>query len=232
VRAGDDRAFERLLLRHWHHVRYVIKGLKVPGEDHASEWVGVRWKHGTPITLLMRAGVRSDNASQLGLVAFWLGARDFRPDCGCGFRTFASKRVKSRVFNAVRDANREKQSPVSRAPRLEVARGEDGEGDHGPLSSILIAVEGPEGMLHAVDPSGEPWRVREIKEPEERTIRRETWQEILKAATPREREAIDARLNGERLNDAERQALRRLRKKLRHVLGPNGGYISKATNFQ
>jgi hypothetical protein len=226
VRAGDDRAFERLLLRHWYHVRYVIRGIEIPGEGYAPEWVGMRWKSGPPITLLMRAGVKPDNVSQLALEAFWTAALDFEPNRGCGFRTFASKRIRDRLFSHCRNANRKKHRIVTGAARLNEPIRDQGadEGERGPLSDILIAVEGPEGAWRAVD----PLRAREINEPEELAIRHETWQEILKLATPLEREVIDARLNGEPLDDAGRQALYRLRRKLRHVLVPNGGYIGKA----
>jgi DNA-directed RNA polymerase specialized sigma24 family protein len=162
------------------------------------------------------------------LVAFWQAAITFQPD-GSSFRTWACKRVKSRLFDDIRDANADKHQPLNSAKSTDapLLSESESEGEPKPLGDFIITIRGPDGVLRALNP-----RTNELpNEPEEMVIADETHREILDVATPREREAVGARRNGEPLDDAARQALHRLHAKLlndhRHVSGLNGGYTDK-----
>jgi DNA-directed RNA polymerase specialized sigma24 family protein len=233
VRAGDGRALEELLARHWRYVRVVGKGLSTPGDDAASEWIGQRrlerrgvrwWAVGWEGATLKRLGVWADPMSQRTLVAFWESATEFQVDRS-SFRTWACRRTKSRLLDAIRDANAQKHQPLNAARSLEapLLSESESEGEPTSLGDIAVIERGSDGVLRMIPPDALLMR-EPPNEPLESVIAEETYREILEAATAREREALHARERGEPLDDAARQALHRLYNKLlvhhRHVFAP------------
>jgi hypothetical protein len=211
VRVGDERALMYLLGRHWRYVRGMVRGFYVHGDDMPAEWVkeSVRRKWIEPasrpiLKYYLRIGPSSP--SQRTLVAFWLAALDFRHDGGCSFRSWAYKRAKARVFNAIRDSRRHKQH--FGAVRLEANR--------------YLESESPQGNYMAKTSSGTAVVVNQrehdqhdfLGDPLRQVLDADTDAELRARLTPREQEALDVLLRGERQTNADKKALRGARRKL------------------
>ncbi len=88
ARAGDDRALERLLLRHRAMVRARARSHFLVGADQ-------------------------DDLVQEAMIGLYLAVRAFDPRCGASFRTFADMCVSRQVVTAIRSATRRKHRPLN-----------------------------------------------------------------------------------------------------------------------
>jgi hypothetical protein len=210
VRVGDERALMYLLHRHWRYVRGMVRGFYVHGDDMPAEWVkeSVRRKWVEPASrpiLKWYLRIGPGSSSHRTLVAFWLAAVDFRHDGGCSFRSWAYKRAKSRVWNAIRDSRRHKQH--FGAMRLEANR--------------YLESESPQGSFMAKTSSGKAVIVNRrehdqhdfLGDPLRQVLDEDTDVELRARLTPREQEALDVLLRGERQTNADKKALWRARRK-------------------
>lgn len=88
AQAGDDAAFEALVVRHHRLVRARATPYFVAGGDR-------------------------EDIVQEGMIGLFKAVRDFEPGMGAGFRAFAEVCVSRQVLTAVRTAQRHKHGPLN-----------------------------------------------------------------------------------------------------------------------
>lgn len=64
------------------------------------------------------AGGDRDDVRQQAMIGFWKAVRDFTPDGGASFPSFARTCMQRQVITAVKAANRMKHAPLSRSDRI------------------------------------------------------------------------------------------------------------------
>jgi RNA polymerase sporulation-specific sigma factor len=112
ARAGDDAAVTELLDRY-----------RVLARSKARSYFLV--------------GSERDDVVQEGMIGLYKAIRDFQPDRGASFRTFAELCVTRQIVTAVKSSTRMKHAPLSGSVSLDSPVG-DGEGDS--LGDLLPAV--------------------------------------------------------------------------------------------
>lgn len=104
IAAGDHEAMERLLGHY--------KGL-------------VRHK----ASFMFMAGADAEDVIQEGMIGLFKAIRDYKPDHGLLFSSFAGYCIMSQITDAVRQASRLKHKPLNESVSLQGAAGSDPEND-------------------------------------------------------------------------------------------------------
>ena len=95
ARRGDSDAEEILVKRYTRLVRQLARPLYLTGGD-------------------------SDDLIQEGMIGLMCGVREYDGDRPAGFRTFAERCIRNRLYSAVRAAARDKHSPLNQSVPLEI----------------------------------------------------------------------------------------------------------------
>lgn len=115
ARAGDEGAYCFIIARHMGMVHRRARTFFLCGGAH-------------------------DDLVQEGLIGLWKAIRDFRPDGGASFRTFAELCVTRQMISAVKQASRRKHEPLNSSVPLESNPFTEGESE-GLLSDTLASGE-------------------------------------------------------------------------------------------
>lgn len=102
AQGGDDEAFDILFTRFKPMVRSRAASMYIAGSDH-------------------------EDVVQEGMIGLFKAIRDFRPDRGASFRTFAAQCVTAQITDAVRAAQREKHRPLNDSLSLQGIPDKNGE---------------------------------------------------------------------------------------------------------
>lgn len=94
ARTGDNQAMEILLNRYKVLVRQKASALYILGAD-------------------------SDDVIQEGMIGLFKAVRDYKPDQGASFATFANRCISSQITDAVRQASRQKHRPLNESISLQ-----------------------------------------------------------------------------------------------------------------
>lgn len=84
-------------------------------------------------------GLTHDDLAQEGRIGLWKAIRDYRPDAGASFRTFAAMCITRQVITAVKAATRGKHGPLNNAMAIDTPL--NGDPDGPTLAEILPAPE-------------------------------------------------------------------------------------------
>jgi RNA polymerase sporulation-specific sigma factor len=138
--ARDKDAVNELLRRHEGLIMSVARRYFVPGGDH-------------------------EDVRQQAMIGFWKSVRDFTPDAGASFPSFARTCMQRQVITAVKAANRMKHSPLNESDRI---AHHDAEHDEDERSSAVqlpsVSHEGAAVDRMAMDESGGmPFGLSEIE---------------------------------------------------------------------
>ncbi len=106
----DKDAVNELLRRHEGLIMSVARRYFVPGGDH-------------------------EDVRQQAMIGFWKSVRDFTPDAGASFPSFARTCMQRQVITAVKAANRMKHSPLNESDRI---AHHDAEHDEDERSSVQL----------------------------------------------------------------------------------------------
>lgn len=128
ARAGEEAAWELLLRRHG--------GL---AQQRAASY--------------FLAGGERDDLLQEALIGLCLAVRDFDPDAGCTFRTFAGLCISRQVVTAIRAAGRRKHAPLNDYVPLHAPGPEGGAGLADRLPGPRTA-DPAEAVVHAEQVAG------------------------------------------------------------------------------
>ena len=134
------------------------------GNDHAAEEALLqRYSRlvRKEIRFLFIVGADSDDLLQEGMIGLVKAIRDFRPDNGAVFSTFATVCVRRQIRTAITASNRQKHIPLN--SYVSFYSGEDdGEGD---LSNVLgdSEMENPENIILAEEKRKERYKAIEDK---------------------------------------------------------------------
>lgn len=132
AKSGDDEAFDILFARFKPMVRSRAASMYIAGSDH-------------------------EDVVQEGMIGLFKAIRDYRPDRGASFRTFAAQCVTAQITDAVRAARREKHRPLNDSLSLQGLPDKDGED---PVSLLDLYAD------------------RSAEDPERRLISRESARDI------------------------------------------------------
>lgn len=113
ARNGDDGAYQLIVLRHMGLVRRKARSFFL-------------------------CGGAQDDLVQEGLIGLWKAIRDFDPEAGASFRTFADLCVTRQMITAVKAASRKKHNPLNSSVPLDSSPFAANEGESR-LSDILSA---------------------------------------------------------------------------------------------
>lgn len=91
-------------------------------------------------------GAERDDLVQEGMIGVFKAIRDYQPDRGASFRTFAELCVTRQVVSAVRTATRLKHRPLTSAVPLEAPDAAEGT----PLADMLLAVTASDPALAVI----------------------------------------------------------------------------------
>jgi RNA polymerase sporulation-specific sigma factor len=123
AQSGDDEAIDILFSRFKPMVRSRAASMYIAGSDH-------------------------EDVVQEGMIGLFKAMRDFRPERGASFRTFAAQCVTAQITDAVRAALREKHRPLNDSLSLQGLPDREGEG---PVSLLDLyadsSAEDPERRL-------------------------------------------------------------------------------------
>ncbi len=192
-----------------------LQELAVTGNREAEELLAERYMQLVRVCArpLFLAGGESEDLIQEGMFGLLSAIRQFKPDCGTSFRTFAELCIRKRLYSAVRSASRLKHIPLN-----------DG-------MSFEQLSEGSDLRLSAVP-------AQQSSTPEELVLARESKEELYRALSDRlsrmEKQVLSLYLDGfhyqdiaQRLNKdvkAVDNAVQRIRRKL--ARDPKFGEIS------
>jgi len=122
AKAGDNLAMEQLLDRYKALVRQKASAMYMLGAD-------------------------TDDVIQEGMIGLFKAIRDFQPDQGASFSTFANRCVAAQITDAVRQASRQKHRPLNESISLQkLLTPDDSERDQGD-HDIPASLETPEQKL-------------------------------------------------------------------------------------
>ena len=112
------------------------------------------------IRFLFIVGADSDDLLQEGMIGLVKAIRDFKPDNGTGFMTFATICVRRQIRTAITASNRQKHLPLN--SYISFYSGDDGEDD---LSNVLgdSELDNPENIILAEERRRERFRAIEDK---------------------------------------------------------------------
>ncbi len=116
ARGGDDAAVHELLDRYRVLARTKARSYFLVGSDR-------------------------DDVVQEGMIGLYKAIRDFHPDRGASFRTFAELCVTRQIVSAVKSSNRMKHAPLSRSVSLDSPVGDDHGGSLGDLVPALASTD-------------------------------------------------------------------------------------------
>lgn len=122
AKAGDNLAMEQLLDRY--------KGL-------------VRQK----ASAMFMLGADTDDVIQEGMIGLFKAIRDFQPDQGASFATFANRCVAAQITDAVRQASRQKHRPLNESVSLQNLVSPDDAEQSRSDRDIPATVDNPEQSL-------------------------------------------------------------------------------------
>ena len=138
--ARDREAVNELLRRHEGLIMSVARRYFVPGGDH-------------------------DDVRQQAMIGFWKSVRDFTPDAGASFPSFARTCMQRQVITAVKAANRMKHSPLTEADRIahhDAEHSDDGAPGATQLPSVSHEASAVDRM-HIDSSGGMPFGLTEIE---------------------------------------------------------------------
>ena len=92
------------------------------------------------------AGGDSEDLIQEGMVGLLVAVREYNPNRGAGFRTYAEICIKSRLFSAMKAAARDKHTPLNNYVPFETPLF-SGNGDHYAYSAAVPVLKDPEEIL-------------------------------------------------------------------------------------
>ena len=92
---------------------------------------------------LFLAGGDSDDLIQEGMIGLLHGLREYDAGRSASFRTFAEICIRHRLYSAVRDALRDKHSPLNQSVPLELPFFDS----HSSVDAALISLETPEDLI-------------------------------------------------------------------------------------
>ena len=112
------------------------------------------------IRFLFIVGADSDDLLQEGMIGLVKAIRDFKPDNGTAFMTFATICVRRQIRTAITASNRQKHLPLN--SYISFYSGEDGEDD---LSNVLgdSELDNPENIILAEERRQERYKAIEDK---------------------------------------------------------------------
>lgn len=180
----DRDSVNELLRRHEGLILSVARRYFVPGGDH-------------------------EDVRQQAMIGFWKSVRDYSPDAGAAFPSFARTCMQRQVITAVKSANRMKHAPLTDSERIAHHDAETSDGERaGPAAAQLPTVSHEDAAVErlGIDRSGGmPFGLTEIEELLE-THGQDAVQEILRVhfegkSTRRRRDEPD------RLSENEAQVL-------------------------
>ena len=122
AKAGDNQAMEQLIDRYKALVRQKASAMYMLGAD-------------------------SDDVIQEGMIGLFKAIRDFQPDQGASFSTFANRCVASQITDAVRQASRQKHRPLNESISLQNLLSADGSERDSGEREIPATLENPEQTL-------------------------------------------------------------------------------------
>ena len=135
----DKEAVNELLRRHEGLIMSVARRYFVPGGDH-------------------------DDVRQQAMIGFWKSVRDYTPDAGASFPSFARTCMQRQVITAVKAANRMKHSPLNESDRIAHHDAEHDEDERSAVQLPSVSHEGSSVDRMAMDESGGmPFGLSEIE---------------------------------------------------------------------
>lgn len=135
----DKDAVNELLRRHEGLIMSVARRYFVPGGDH-------------------------EDVRQQAMIGFWKSVRDFTPDAGASFPSFARTCMQRQVITAVKAANRMKHSPLNESDRIAHHDAEHDEEERSAVQLPSVSHEGSAVDRMAMDESGGmPFGLSEIE---------------------------------------------------------------------
>ena len=135
----DKDAVNELLRRHEGLIMSVARRYFVPGGDH-------------------------EDVRQQAMIGFWKSVRDFTPDAGASFPSFARTCMQRQVITAVKAANRMKHSPLNESDRIAHHDAEHDEEERSAVQLPSVSHEGSAVERMAMDESGGmPFGLSEIE---------------------------------------------------------------------
>ena len=189
--------------------------LAAVGDRDAEEQLAIRYMQLVRVCArpLFLAGGSSEDLIQEGTFGLLSAIRNYKPDCGASFRTFAEHCIRKRLFSAVKSASRLKHIPLNDGMSLEQLSEES---DHR-LSEVPAQL---------------------INTPEDLVLARESKEELYRALSDRlsklEKQVLSLYLDGYHYQDIARRlnkdvkavdnAVQRIRRKL--ARDPEFGEIS------
>ena len=179
--------------------------LAAVGDRDAEEQLAIRYMQLVRVCArpLFLAGGSSEDLIQEGTFGLLSAIRNYKPDCGASFRTFAEHCIRKRLFSAVKSASRLKHIPLNDGMSLEQLSEES---DHR-LSEVPAQL---------------------INTPEDLVLARESKEELYRALSDRlsklEKQVLSLYLDGYHYQDIARRlnkdvkavdnAVQRIRRKL------------------
>jgi RNA polymerase sporulation-specific sigma factor len=124
ARRGDDGAVNELLDRYRVLARAKARSYFLVGSDR-------------------------DDVVQEGMIGLYKAIRDFQPDRGASFRTFAEICVTRQIISAVKGATRMKHAPLSTSVSLDRPAGDDGGQSLGELVPALASADPATAVVSA-----------------------------------------------------------------------------------
>ena len=118
ARAGDNQAMEDLINRYKALVRQKASALYILGADN-------------------------DDVIQEGMIGLFKAIRDYKPDQGASFATFAYRCISAQITDAVRQASRQKHRPLNESISLQNLLDPEGSERSAPDLDIPSSQEDP-----------------------------------------------------------------------------------------
>jgi RNA polymerase sporulation-specific sigma factor len=98
-----------------------LQQLFLSGDDTAGSELALRYRRLVKICTrpYFLAGGDSEDLLQEGMIGLLSAMREYDPDCGSSFKTFAELCVKRRIISAAKSASRKKHAPLNDGVSLE-----------------------------------------------------------------------------------------------------------------
>ena len=122
--------------------------LAAAGDRNAEETLVTRYHRLVRICArpLFLAGGDSEDLIQEGMVGLLGAVREFDPEKGAAFRTYAETCIRNRIRSAIRAASRDKHTPLNHSVSFETPLS-DGNSDSYPCGAPQATEQSPEDML-------------------------------------------------------------------------------------